>query len=102
MRGVGVGQASWILILRAGKPHPFIRPSSSARIFSCPESDALPDLPFPHSTRFPPCDHRLRWFRESDCCHRPLRPVTMLRVGPGSNRRTGIDKLVASRAVEQS
>jgi hypothetical protein len=26
----------------------------------------------------------------------------MLRVGPGSNRSTGIDKLVASRTVEQS
>ncbi len=32
----------------------------------------------------------------------PLRPFTMLRVGPGSNRSTGIDKLVASRTVEQS
>jgi hypothetical protein len=30
------------------------------------------------------------------------RPFTMLRAGPGSNRSTGIDKLVASRTVVQS
>jgi hypothetical protein len=29
------------------------------------------------------------------------RPFTMLRAGPGSNRRAGIDKLVASRTVAQ-
>ena len=28
---------------------------------------------------------------------RPFRPFTMLRAGPGTNRRTGIDKFVASR-----
>jgi hypothetical protein len=30
------------------------------------------------------------------------RPFTMLRAGPGLNRSTGIDKLVASRTVVQS
>jgi hypothetical protein len=48
------------------------------------------------------CVYSLRSFHAQHFRHGPLRPVTMLRVGPGSNRSTGIDKLVASRTVEQS
>jgi len=48
------------------------------------------------------CVYRLRSSGRDAFHHGPLQPFTILRAEPGVNRRTGIDKLVASRTVVQS
>jgi hypothetical protein len=63
----------------------------------------IPVLQFrpPRNAPLPPPASKAQMF-SATVSPGPPRPVTMLRAGPGSNRRAGIDKLVASRTVEQS